>query len=564
MPVGSLCIVIQLHVPYVRRAGMWPYGEYQLYEAMADSFIPLLDAIAGLHAEGLGPRFTVALSPLLADQLTDLLLRTGFEEYVLLRIRQADEDAASGDADLVASAKRQKERDLALLESWVTRHQRDIVRSIRHLEREGAIEAIGMPATAAILPMLPRVSAKRAQVAQGVRSTDYFLEHPALGVWLPGGAIAPGAEGEGISDLLVEYGLEYAFVGERAIRPSFPNIPGLPASESSARSPLDTYRLPSGLVALARHDGFHSATITAFPEDPAYLGVPDALGRRYWAHGASLGRKLEPGEGLDVQLTVSPGAERPEPRAGRYYRPEEAEAVWRGQAGAAAALAKDLLKAHKDTTGRSGVVVLPVEAARFAAWPEGVNWLAQFVREAKAAGLKLKSGAEAIHHHDLQSLPDVTSSSWEGNGDFRTWQADNTTWYWEIVGATLDHAENLSDRFAGVANPLMVRLLAQATREALLLVSGEWAAMIGLGGEELDYAAQRIRDHHDRFRRMAYMLDTANPDELDMPLLERYEAADNPFQAIDLGLLSSDRQAPARDEESDYRPWSGMGPGGVI
>ncbi|MBM3276056.1 MAG: hypothetical protein FJZ00_12965, partial [Candidatus Sericytochromatia bacterium] len=152
MPVGSLCIVIQLHVPYVRRAGMWPYGEYQLYEAMADAFIPLLDAIADLHAEGLAPRFTLALSPLVADQLADLLLRTGFEEYVLRRIRQADDDAASGGPDLVAAARRQKERDLALLESWVTRHKRDIVRTIRHLEREGAIEAIGMPATAAILP----------------------------------------------------------------------------------------------------------------------------------------------------------------------------------------------------------------------------------------------------------------------------------------------------------------------------------------------------------------------------------------------------------------------------
>jgi predicted glycosyl hydrolase (DUF1957 family) len=158
----------------------------------------------------------------------------------------------------------------------------------------------------------------------------------------------------------------------------------------------------------------------------------------------------------------------------------------------------------------------------------------------------------------------VAPSSWEGDGDFRVWQPDNTTWYWEAVATTLDHAESLADRFTGVSNPLMVRLLAQVTREAMLLIEGEWPEMIGRGGEELDYAAERVRSHHDRFRRLAYMMDTANPDELDVRLLERYEELDNPFQAIDLALLSSDQRFAAGDTGPGQRPWSGMGPGGVI
>ncbi len=559
MPIGSMAVAILLHVPYVRRAGMWPYGEYQLYQTIADAIVPLLDVIEDLHASGVSPRFTVALSPLLAEQLSDLLLRSGFEEYMLRRIRQAEADARSPDPDLAAAASAQKARDERVLDSFYSRHNRDLVRVVRELELAGAIEAIGFPASGAPLPLLPRLSAKRAQVVQGLRSAELHLEHPIAGMWLTGGAIAPGAEGESIADLLTSHGINYTFVSERALRGPLPSLPGL---EVAGRSPLDPQRLSDGLVALAGHAGFAAATIGAFPHHGAYLGPADPLGRRYWSLGNAPRRMpSHPVTGGDVEITVTRA---PSDGAQRYYDEAAARTALTEHAARAAALATEILSTHKEKTGRMGVLCLPIDSRVFCDWPEGPAWLAEFLRQAHAAGIKLESGAEAIHRHDLQSLPDVTPSSWEGDGDFRAWQPDNTTWYWDAVATTLDHAESLADRFAGVSNPLMVRLLAQLTREALLLVEGEWPEMIGRGGEELDYAAERVRSHHDRFRRLAYMMDTANPDELDVHLLERYEELDNPFQAIDLALLSSDQRLGAGDAGPGQRPWSGMGPGGVI
>ncbi|MBM3267233.1 MAG: DUF1957 domain-containing protein [Candidatus Sericytochromatia bacterium] len=555
MPIGSLAIAILLHVPYVRRAGMWPFGEYQLYRAICDGIVPVLEAIRELQAGGIAPRFTVALSPLVAEQLSDLLLRTGFEEFMLRRLSQAEEDARSADADLAAAAVAQKARDERVLLAFFEEHRRDLVRSLREVEHAGAIEAIAYPATGAVLPLLPRVSARRAQVLQGLRAAEQHLEHAVAGMWLPGGAVAPGAEGESINDLLTGSGVTYTFVGEKALRGPMPGLPGM---EGAPRSALDPQRLSDGLVALVRHGEF-AAFVDSFAGQPEYFGPADPLGRRYWRRG-----------GMPPDLAAGPGAleitvgAAPHDAQARRYDPSEAEGLWKRQAAAAVVRARELLAAHKDRTGRGGVLCLTLDARRFSAWPEGVPWLTEFVRQAHAAGIKLESGAEAVHRHQLQSLPDLTPSSWEGEGDFRVWQADNTTWYWEAVATTLDHAESLADRFGGVGNPLLVRMLAQATREALLLIAGEWPEMIGRGGEELDYAAERVREHLDRFRRLAYMLDTANPEEMDTPLLERYEALDNPFQSIDLGLLSADQHLAARDAPPGHRPWSGMGPGGVI
>lgn len=566
MAIGSLAVVILLHVPYVRRAGVWPYGEYQLYEAMADAFIPFFDAVDGLVESGLHPRFTFAVSPVLAEQLTDLLLRTGFEEYVLRRMRQVEADTSAVDTNLATAARLHHTRDTRVLESWVTRHQRDLIGTVRRLERDGIVESAAYPATGAILPLMPRVSAKRGQVSLGMRTVEFHMEHPTLGMWLPGGAIAPGAEGEGVGDLLAEYGVQFTLVGERASRSMLTGIPGLGPSGKGGRSPLDLYRLPSGLVAMVKHDAFAASTVApgAFAAHPAYLGPADPFGRRYWSRGARIPRRVssQPVAGGDLEITVAPGGH--QENQPMYYRPEDAEEAARQHAAAAVDKAVELLKAHKEQTGRTGLLVLPIDARLFSSWAEGPLWLAELVRRLQDANIKMESGAEAVHHHNLQTLPEVTPSSWEGDGDYRAWQADNTTWYWEVVAGTLDHAENLGDRFAGVVNPVMVRLQAQATREALLLVSGEWAEMIGRGGEELDYAAERVRSHHDRFRRLAYMLDTANPEEIDAALLERYEALDNLFEAIDLGLLSADHPISSGEHGSQSRPWGGFGPGGII
>src|SRR6201985_610269 len=61
---GELALVLHTHMPYVEGFGTWPFGEEWLWEAIATSYLPLLDVLD----EHPG-RVTVSITPVLADQL---------------------------------------------------------------------------------------------------------------------------------------------------------------------------------------------------------------------------------------------------------------------------------------------------------------------------------------------------------------------------------------------------------------------------------------------------------------------------------------------------------------
>ena len=44
---GELAILLHSHMPYVEGFGTWPFGEEWLFEAVATSYIPLLEVLDG-------------------------------------------------------------------------------------------------------------------------------------------------------------------------------------------------------------------------------------------------------------------------------------------------------------------------------------------------------------------------------------------------------------------------------------------------------------------------------------------------------------------------------------
>ena len=93
MSVGQFVFMLHSHLPYYRKAGMWPFGEENLYECMAETYVPLLDAISELYEEdGIKAKLTVGITPILAEQLNDKHLQDGFVEYMDTRIKSASED----------------------------------------------------------------------------------------------------------------------------------------------------------------------------------------------------------------------------------------------------------------------------------------------------------------------------------------------------------------------------------------------------------------------------------------------------------------------------------------
>ena len=44
---GGFTFVLHSHLPFYRQTGRWPHGEEVLHEAMAETYIPLVAALAG-------------------------------------------------------------------------------------------------------------------------------------------------------------------------------------------------------------------------------------------------------------------------------------------------------------------------------------------------------------------------------------------------------------------------------------------------------------------------------------------------------------------------------------
>ena len=86
---GHLAIVLHSHLPYVLTHGVWPHGADWLNECCAETYIPMLDVCNRLVSEGISPKFTIGLTPVLCEQLADPAFSGAFRTYVNHKIESA-------------------------------------------------------------------------------------------------------------------------------------------------------------------------------------------------------------------------------------------------------------------------------------------------------------------------------------------------------------------------------------------------------------------------------------------------------------------------------------------
>src|SRR5438270_10940763 len=79
---GAFSFMLHSHLPYVRRAGVWPHGEEMVHEAICDTYVPLLDALYDLVDEGCQFRLAIGITPILAEQLADPTIVQAFRDYM--------------------------------------------------------------------------------------------------------------------------------------------------------------------------------------------------------------------------------------------------------------------------------------------------------------------------------------------------------------------------------------------------------------------------------------------------------------------------------------------------
>jgi len=526
MKNGYLSIVLHGHLPYVRHPEYDSFLEERwFFEAMTETYIPLIQVFSCLAYEQVPFEITFSLSPTLLCMMEDPILqnryRAHLDKCIELAEREQQRNRHHGHLQWLASTYRQLFLDARnLFDSWGGR----ITRAFAQLHELGVLQLITTSATHAVLPLLSEPKAVRAQVEAGIRAFEYTFGFRPQGFWLPECAYIPGVE-----EYLREQNVRYFFLESHGInQASVIPLHGVYA-------PLYT---PSGVAALARDQACTEEVWSAqkgFPGNPHY--------REFYR---DIGHELEfdyirPYLSCDVRTDTGikywriTGARCHK----ELYDPFRAREKAAEDAGVYMQRRIDQIDCIAHTMGgRDPIIVATFDAELFGHWWfEGPQWLDFLIRKIvyDQSTISLISPLNYLNNHPVQQYGTPSMSSWGDRGFFDVWCNGKTDWALTQVYECIRRMVHLAKKHMKSPPELPIsRALNQCVRELLLAQSSDWPFMI-TNGTSIQYASRRIRDHISRFH---FLADAIEQDRLHEHDVSALEYLDRIFPKVDYHLFS--------------------------
>jgi 1,4-alpha-glucan branching enzyme len=442
MTPGRLAIVLHSHMPYVEGFGTWPFGEEWLWEAMATSYLPLLDVLE--DAPG-GSDVTLSLTPVLCDQIA----APGSGERFLAFLRDVRREShrldvegcrASGRGDLADELERAAEDYERAATRFAELPGQDLLAAL------APFASWCSSATHAVLPLVATDAGVRLQLAAGIDGHRRRFDDAVRGghgwrggLWLPECAHAPWLdpllEEAGVHATCVDLTDVYGYGDARHLRPL--RTEAGPLLVPVDRQTMELVWSDDGYPAHAHYrDYHHRSTHDHHP----------------WAVDGSV------------------------------YDPARALARVRVDAA-------DFVTRTKERVAAGGLAVCALDTELLGHWwYEGVWWLRAVLEECVAQGLALVHLDDALHEgvpEPAPALPDDERrvTSWGTPRDLSTWDGPGVAdLAWQAREAELRVVAAGAD-----ADP-------RAVRELLALQSSDWTFMVTreLAGE---YPVERAAGH---------------------------------------------------------------------
>jgi 1,4-alpha-glucan branching enzyme len=520
MAPGCLALILHAHLPFVRHPEHAEFLEEDwLFEAITETYLPLLDALHALADDGVPFRIAMSVTPSLGHMLGDKLLRTRYERHLdrLVALAENELRRSKARAGEQHAARFYLLRLLRVREWWVRRWKRDIVSGFRALQDRGHLEIITCAATHGYLPLMLREESVRAQIEIGVAAHREMFGCQPRGIWLPECAWRPG-----VGRILADAGIRWCVLDSHGV------MLGKPRPQRAIFAPIFT---PAGVAAFGRdHESSRqvwSAT-GGYPGDPWYrefyrdVGweMPEKEFRKFFpdGHRRFTGLKThritgtEPKQSYDRAMALSRVREH-----ARHFLDARIRQLRR---------VRPLMPVPP-------VVVSPFDAELFGHWWfEGPEWLAAVLRGAANApkDIRLATPGEILEEHDTHQIVEPAPSSWGEGGFHAMWLDPVNAWiYSELHDAErkmLFHARNFST--GAPPGKIEDRCIRQLAREFLLAQSSDWAFLMRTGTAR-EYATQRTRAHLDRFQQLHAQLQSGH---IETEFLENCEQRDNIFPRL--------------------------------
>ncbi len=520
MHSGSLALLLHAHLPFVRHPEHAEFHEEDwLFEAVAETYIPLLKIFRRLVTEKVPFRITMTMTPTLCAMLRDPLLQTRTARYLDrgVELSRLEVERTANDGHLNHLARFYLDRFTDAKNFYEYEITRDVVGAFAQLQEDGVVEIITCAATHGYLPLMEGFpEAMRAQILIG---RDYYKEcfgRDPAGIWLPECGYVSG-----VDRVLQEANIRWFIVDAHGL------MYGEPRPRFAIFSP---YFTPAGPAVFARDRDSSRQVWSAregYPGDPAYRDFYRDIGRELpeeYLHRVypEVGHRRYTG----IKYHRITGSEHKE-----YYRPDWAMGAADAHAGHFLQSRVDQVKQLSGMLPTDPIIVSPFDAELFGHWwYEGPEFLNFFLRKAAydQSTFQLTTPTRYLAAHPTLQMVTPSQSSWGNKGYSEVWLDHCNSWIYPHLHAAARRMTEVARVFSRTRSKFLDRTLKQMARELLLAQSSDWAFLMKTGTAS-EYAARRTKDHVLRFNKL---YDMVMEDRRDENLLSACENRDNLFPNV--------------------------------
>ncbi|MEK7850156.1 MAG: 1,4-alpha-glucan branching protein domain-containing protein [Candidatus Omnitrophota bacterium] len=517
---GYLCLVLHGHLPYVRHPEHEDFLEEDwLYEAITETYIPLIAMFERLSQDQINFRMTMSITPTLASMLTDQLLQERYLRHLNRLIELAHKEVER-------TRWMQGFQELAVMylnifinaRELFERYHRNLVSAFKRFQDAGNLEIVTCGATHGFFPLMDVAKASvRAQVKVAVANYEKNFGRRPKGIWLPECGYHPGDD-----EILKENGIKFFFVDSHGI------LHGTPRPKYGVFAPV---YCKSGVAAFGRDTESSKqvwSSVEGYPGDYYYREF-------YRDVGFDLEYEYIKPYILPDGVRINTGI--------KYYRitgtsdekmPYEPHMAREKAASHAANFMFNREKQVEylyDALGRRPIIVSPYDAELYGHWWfEGPMWLEFLIRKITydQKTIKLVTPSEYLAENPRNQVLTPSMSSWGWKGYSEVWLQGSNDWIYRHLHKASSVMTCLVKQSPNT-NGLKKRALNQALRELLLAQSSDWAFIVATG-THVSYAQRRTKDHLLRFFKLS---EDISSDSIDEEFLKELEYKDNIFPEID-------------------------------
>ncbi len=520
---GYVSFILHAHLPFIHHPESEDYLEEEwLFEAISETYIPLLLNFKKLEEEKVDFRITMSLTPPLLNMLDNKLLQKRYIKYLKKHIELATKEVkrTAYDAHLNNLSKYYLERYLNDLRVFTEVYNCNLINEFKHFQDIGVLEIITCGATHGYFPIL-YVNEKtvRAQIAVGVETYKKYFGKSPRGIWLPECGYIPE-----VDKYLKEFGIEYIITESHGI------LYADPTPIFGTFAPIVS---PDGVVAFGRDIESSRqvwSSVCGYPGDFNYRDFYRDIGydadydyiKPYIAKNG-----VRVNTGIKYHRITSKGNFKD------YYNLQWAKDSAERQAGHFFDSRVNQINELSDIMAPAKPIILcPYDAELYGHWwYEGPYWLYVLFKKIyyDKGNFKLITPGEYIDKYPEMQECTPCISSWGANGYSEVWLNSSNDYVHRHLHVAGDRMVELAHLFPNEKNTLKRKALNQCTRELLLAQSSDWLFII-TNGTMVDYAKKRIKTHIGRFTKLYEQI---KEDKIDSVFLKTIQKQDCIFPEID-------------------------------